>query len=165
MFSNVCNNQVLDEADRLLLHGLSHDWLFRVYHILESRHKFEAQVNSRKSGNGDSSKHKLRKHNNRICLTSRKSSHYEYKPYLLKILLSATLTHNPKIISSLKLKNPLYFGSATDKQYVIPSSIKQHYISCIPSAKLDNLIALFESLFKKGKSAVCFCETVNVVHR
>ena len=156
---------VLDEADRLLMEGSYSDWLFRVYHILESRqmiekHKFESQRNSVKCN-----KTKFKKYNNKICLTSRKSSHYEYKPYLLKILLSATLTHNPKIISSLKLKNPLYFGSSTDKQYLIPSSIEQNFICCFATHKLCNFISLIDILQQEKKSAVCFCQTVEVAHR
>eukprot|EP01083_Nonionella_stella_P067850 179736_1 len=152
---------VLDEADRLLLEGSYQDWLFRVYHMLDSQRMIERLKHEQIAKQNASNI----KYKNKICLTSRKASPYEYKPYLLKILLSATLTHNPKIISSLRLNNPLYFGSSTDKRYLIPSSIQQRFICCFSTDTLCNLISLIDILHQNKQSAVCFCDTVEIVHR
>ena len=158
--SNNC--QVLDEADRLLLDGASYqDWLFRLYHVLETQRWIEQSMHESSPQN----KYALPVINGKIHLTPRKSSQYEHKPYLLKMLFSATLTHNPKIISSLKLSNPLYFGSLTEKQYLIPSSIQQLFLCVFGPDKLVNFISLIDTLHQQNKSAVCFCNTVDIAHR
>eukprot|EP00484_Ammonia_sp_Unknown_P023020 CAMPEP_0197037040 /NCGR_PEP_ID=MMETSP1384-20130603/14356_1 /TAXON_ID=29189 /ORGANISM="Ammonia sp." /LENGTH=704 /DNA_ID=CAMNT_0042467291 /DNA_START=41 /DNA_END=2155 /DNA_ORIENTATION=+ len=158
---------VLDEADRLLLEGIYQDWLFRLNQVLESRqmierHKFETAQNDEMESKA---MEELPTYNGWVCLSSRKSRVYEYKPYLLKILLSATLTHDPKIISSLKLNDPMYFAAATDKEYLIPASIEQYFVACKDRDKLAYFLALIDSLHQHKKMVVCFCQTVETAHR
>ena len=157
---------VLDEADVLTMEGSHHDWLYRLNHVLESRQliaecqRKEAQNAMKKKGIV------LPTYNGRICLLPRNASKYEYKPHLLKICVSATLSHNPKTIASLKLSNPLYFGAKTSKPYLIPSTIRQRYIAISPMFRLCAFIVMVEHLvLNQKKKVVVFCSTVDICHR
>jgi len=161
----------IQSATFTIFEGSHKNWLYRVYQTIESRHAiakhaFEQQQQQQQAAASEQEQFRasLTTYDGRICLSSRKPCRYEYKPYLLKILVSATLTHNPKVISSLKLNNPFYFGTNTDKEYLIPSSIAQYFI-VRKNNKLVEFLALIATLHSQKKQAVCFCNTVQIAHR
>ncbi|CAE8593724.1 unnamed protein product, partial [Polarella glacialis] len=52
-----------------------------------------------------------------------------------KLLLSATMTWDPRKLAALKLRRPLYFFSSKTGQHVTPASLRQHYVRCRTAAK------------------------------
>ena len=148
----------MDEADHLTNEGDHQNWLYRLYNFLEQRKLIHNEIKNKNN------KNTKRYFNNKICFGQRQNNTNQHS--LFKILVSATLTHNPRILSSLKLTNPVYFGSSSKKQYFIPLNIKQYHVIIDKEYnKMECLLSLLQAFFENKKSVVVFCNSAFECHR
>eukprot|EP00930_Biecheleria_cincta_P060503 TRINITY_DN4613_c0_g1_i1.p1 TRINITY_DN4613_c0_g1~~TRINITY_DN4613_c0_g1_i1.p1 ORF type:complete len:801 (+),score=153.26 TRINITY_DN4613_c0_g1_i1:1959-4361(+) len=86
-----------------------------------------------------------------------------------KLLLSATMTWDPRKLAALKLLRPLYFFSSRSGQHATPAQLRQHYVLCRTSAKPLAVFHLLRKVLGGSDAAsnkvVIFCQSVNTAHR
>ncbi|CAE8583883.1 unnamed protein product, partial [Polarella glacialis] len=91
-----------------------------------------------------------------------------------KLLLSATMTWDPRKLAALKLRRPLYFFSSKTGQHVTPASLRQHYVRCRTAAKPLACLHLLRKVLSQSSGlgaaghdgrVVIFCPSVNTAHR
>ncbi|RGB30747.1 P-loop containing nucleoside triphosphate hydrolase protein [Rhizophagus diaphanus] len=86
-----------------------------------------------------------------------------------KLLFSATLTHNPAKIASLRLVNPQYISiQSLDKdeseiKYTLPTTLKEFMI--ITSSSMKPLMVIYLLYNIHISSALCFTKSVDSAHR
>lgn len=147
---------VVDEADRLLNQPY-HDWTSKIYSDIYSPVLPELS-NTRAF---DPTTHR-----------SRNQSTGLYVP-LQRIILSATLTNNPKKLASLELRNPLVVsinsqaqgedGTDQVQQHATPESLKEYLVQCEANEKPLMLLELLEGL--KGQKSIVFTSSLESTHR
>ncbi|CDI78206.1 helicase, putative [Eimeria acervulina] len=74
-------------------------------------------------------------------------------PPVRKILVSATMTRNPKALHDLQLYKPLFFFSSPTGSAITPSRLQQKYVLCRAERKPLVLIALLYQLANAAAAA------------
>lgn len=137
---------VVDEADRLLNQSYS-DWIAKVCRNIYS------VKNSKMDGMID-------------ACSDRRADNVIPVP-LQKVILSATLTSNPRKLASLELRNPTFLSLSSEKkekEFSTPKNLEEFLLECNTGEKPLVLLQLLHELCSDGL-VVVFTSSKNATHR
>ncbi len=84
--------------------------------------------------------------------------------HIHKMLFSATLTNNPQKLSSLELKNPIFFCASQVFNYSMPATLTQYRLECDDLSHKPLVVAYLMQHYQL-RSTLCFVSSVDSTHR
>ena len=136
---------VLDEADRLLTQNYQ-DFFNKLLKASYVSDEFSGIEN-----NQDYSKLNVR--------NLRKNDHLRKSFFdlpLQKLIFSATISQNPRKLKSLQLHNPIFFSSATEGTYKLPSLLQEYRVICMANEKALALTILLRDYLEENDQVLVF---------
>jgi ATP-dependent RNA helicase DDX51/DBP6 len=159
---------VVDEADRLLNQSYQ-GWLHKVFQAAHVNVNANDKANLNETYEENMSGLLLEGRTSRLLNAVRSSATQNHsivaqEPQPLhKLLFSATLTHNPKIIASLQLNNPHFFSAAEEGHFKMPENLQEFMVVCELFYKPLVLLHLMERF--DFKRTICFTSSLEATHR
>lgn len=161
---------VVDEADRLLNQPY-HDWISKIDADIFSPEALDTHLYPQEEEAQPITKRQ------RLEQVSREI--HQVKCPLQRVIVSATLTRNPRKLATLGLRRPkfLYLGRGDHPEvngdqcdedleeecYSLPDTLSQHYLECDSGEKPLVLIELLQTF--GSQQSIIFTSSVNATHR
>eukprot|EP01091_Cochliopodium_minus_P000235 TRINITY_DN10252_c0_g1_i1.p1 TRINITY_DN10252_c0_g1~~TRINITY_DN10252_c0_g1_i1.p1 ORF type:complete len:630 (-),score=168.66 TRINITY_DN10252_c0_g1_i1:15-1715(-) len=146
---------VLDEADRLMNQSYG-NFLSKVL-----KHSFISEGSGGMINQGNFSQLSVR---NTRPYNQNFHRSYSHLP-LQKLIFSATISQNPKGLKDLSLNNPIYFSSAPEGTYKLPSSLQEFRVICEPNEKVLALSILLTDYIEEKEQVLVFTSSLDSTHR